>query len=99
MNAAIEGNPLYFILGGAFGLLPDTLDFRFYRFFYKHDIYIDPDPHHPDPQKIATTLAEAVDQAHEQGRDVRIKLNTIRKGVDYWQQYSVNFDQARALHD
>ena len=28
VQAAVEGNPMYFILGGAFGILPDTLDFK-----------------------------------------------------------------------
>lgn len=92
VQAAMDGNPLYFILGGAFGLLPDTLDFKFYRFFYKHDVYIDPDPRHPDPQKIADDIAAAIDRAHTENREVRIKLNTIRTGGDLWQQYIVRFD-------
>ena len=43
VQAGAEGNPLYFILGGIFGLLPDTLDFKFYRFIYSHDVEITPD--------------------------------------------------------
>jgi len=39
-----EGNPLYFVLGGVFGLLPDTLDFRFGRFLCRHDVEVAPDP-------------------------------------------------------
>jgi len=95
VQAAQEGNPLYFVLGGALGLLPDTLDFKFYRFFYKHDIYVEPDPHHPDPQFMADELARAVGMAHDEQREVRVKLNTIRRGADYWQQYIVQFDEAR----
>ncbi len=92
VQAATEGNPLYFILGGAFGLLPDTMDFKVYRFFYKHDLYIDPDPSERDPQAIADAIAGALEQAHRENREVRVKLNTIRMGVDYWQQYMVRFD-------
>ncbi len=92
VQAAQEGNPLYFILGGAFGLLPDTLDFKFYRFFYRHEMYVDPDPENPDPQAIADALADAVRRAGEEGRRVRIKLNTIRLGADFWRQYVVKFD-------
>ncbi|MBU0679308.1 MAG: metal-dependent hydrolase [Verrucomicrobia bacterium] len=95
VQAAAEGNPLYFILGGAFGILPDTMDFKFYRFFYKHDIYIIPDPHKPDPQAIAEELARAVGMAQERDKEVRVKLNTIRMGADYWQQYIVKFDAER----
>ncbi len=92
IEAAQNGDPLYFILGGAFGILPDTLDFKVYRFFYKHDVYIEPDPTNPDPQAIADALAEAIGQAAHREKMVRVKLSTIRMGADYWQQYVVRFD-------
>lgn len=92
VRAAMEGNPLYFILGGAFGLLPDTVDFKFYRFFFRHDIYVDPDPATRDPQPIADAIAQAVEKAHATGKPVRIKLNTMKVGGDQWQQYVVKFD-------
>lgn len=92
VQAAEDGNPLFFILGGAFGLLPDTLDFKFYRFFYRHDMYIEPDPNNLDPQQIADQISHAIKQAADTNKTIRIKLSTIRLGVDYWQQYSVKFD-------
>jgi len=95
IRAAQEGNPLYFILGGAFGLLPDTLDFKFYRFFYPHEIYVDPDPHNPDPQEIAERLAEGIRRALQEKRTIRVKLNTIRLGADFWRQYGIRFDTGR----
>jgi hypothetical protein len=91
VQAAMEGNPLYFVLGGAFGILPDTLDFKLYRFFYKHAYYVDPDPLKPDPQAVADTLARAVRDAHTNRHSVRVKLNTVRLGADFWQQYKVEF--------
>ena len=42
VEAAQNGNPAYFILGAVAGILPDTIDFKFYRFFYKHDICVEP---------------------------------------------------------
>lgn len=93
VHAALEGNPLYFVLGGLFGLLPDTLDFKFYRFFYRHDLYIEPRADHLDPQEIADQIAGAVARAHTEKRTVRIKLSTIRVGGDLWQQYLVRFDE------
>ncbi|MFH0954183.1 MAG: hypothetical protein V1873_07625 [Verrucomicrobiota bacterium] len=95
VKAAAEGNPLYFILGGAFGLLPDTADFKFYRFFFHHDIYVDPDPSKRDPQAMADQLAQAVDRARTSRKSVRIKLNTMKLGADYWQQYIVKFDSEK----
>ncbi|MCE9615458.1 MAG: metal-dependent hydrolase [Lentisphaerae bacterium] len=90
--AAQAGSPLYFVLGAVFGLLPDTLDFKFYRFFYKHDLYVQPDPANPDPQPIADAMARGIEMARTEARDVRIKLSTIRLGADYWQQYVIKFD-------
>jgi membrane-bound metal-dependent hydrolase YbcI (DUF457 family) len=95
IEAALRGNPLYFVLGGAFGLLPDTLDFKFYRFFYRHDLYLEPSPADPDPQRMADQLAEAVAAAVRQRRTVRVKLSTLRLGADRWRQYSVRFDPQR----
>ncbi|MFH0880440.1 MAG: metal-dependent hydrolase [Lentisphaerota bacterium] len=92
VQAAQDGNPLFFLLGGIFGILPDTLDFKFYRFFYHHDIYVEPDSPKPDPQFIADALASGVNRAFEEKKTIRIKLSTIRVGADYWQQYMVKFD-------
>ncbi len=92
VKAGAAGNPLYFILGGMFGLLPDTLDFKFYRYFFRHDIEVAPDPNRLDPQMIADAVALAVRRAYESGRAVNLKLDTIRLGADLWRQYSVKFD-------
>ena len=90
--AAESGNPLYFVLGGIFGLLPDTIDFRFSRFFYRHDMEVAPDPLKPEPQMVADAVAFAVNRAAETGKPFSIKLDTIRLGADLWQQYEVQFD-------
>ena len=90
--AAENGNPLYFILGGVFGLLPDTIDFKFYRFFYRHDAEVTPDPLNPDPELIAHAVADAIGHAAKTGKPFRIKLNTIRMGTDLWQSYTLRFN-------
>jgi len=95
IEAALNGNPLFFVLGGAFGILPDTLDFKVYRFFYNHDIYITPDPGHPDPQYIADEMARAVEMAVTEKRYIRVKLVSIRLGADFWQQYVVKIDNEK----
>ena len=92
VEAGAQGNPLYFILAAAFGLLPDTLDFKLTRFFYKTDITVTPDPNAPDAQMIADAVAYAVNRAGASGEPVSIKLNTIQMGVDQWQRYTVKFD-------
>jgi hypothetical protein len=93
--AGADGNPLYFILGGVFGLLADTMDFKLYRFLYRHDVEIQPDPLNPDPQLLADAVAAAIDRAGATGRPVRVKLDTVRLGADLWQQYEVRIDVDR----
>ena len=95
IDAALNGNPIFFVLGGACGILPDTLDFKFYRFFYEHDVYITPDPKTPDPQYVADEYARAVALAVDEKRYVRVKLVSIRLGADFWQQYSVKIDNEK----
>lgn len=92
VQAAMEKNPLYFILGAAFGILPDTIDFKFYRYFYRYDRIITPDPANPDPQAIADQIAEAVEQAEEKKGMFRLKINTLRLSADQWQQFKIRFD-------
>ena len=92
IDAALQGNPLFFILGGACGILPDTIDFKFYRFFYHHDVYVEPDPIDLDPQYVADEVARAVAMAYDEKRYVNLKLSSIRLGADFWQQYLVKFD-------
>jgi membrane-bound metal-dependent hydrolase YbcI (DUF457 family) len=78
-------------LGGVFGLLPDTLDFKFARYFERAED-IDPDPRRPDPGVIAERIAEAIDRAYKRNQPVRVRLHTMKLGVDLWRQYTVRFD-------
>ncbi|MBN1483174.1 MAG: metal-dependent hydrolase [Chloroflexia bacterium] len=80
------------VWGGVAGILPDTLDFKFARYFESYDDEIDPDPHHPDPHKIAARVAQAMRQAYESNEPRNIMLHTIRLGADLWRQYSLRFN-------
>jgi membrane-bound metal-dependent hydrolase YbcI (DUF457 family) len=92
VDAAQKGNPAFFILGAVAGILPDTVDFKFYRFFYPHDVYVEPDPNRLDPQPIANAVAAAISEAAETGKAVRLKLSTIQLQADNWRQYCVMID-------
>jgi hypothetical protein len=87
--AAQRGNPWFFLLGGVFGLLPDTLDFRFARFLYRHDVEIMPDPLRPDAALVAKGVAAAVERAAVTGLPVRLKLHAVRLAADAWLPYIV----------
>ncbi len=88
------------VLGGMAGLLPDTLDFKFVRYFRRLDRDIDPalvttEAGHPDPQAIARQIAAAMNHAYECERRVELQLHTLKLGADLWRQYSVTFDLER----
>lgn len=95
MEAAGSGNPLYFLLGGIFGLLPDTLDFKFYRYFYRYDRTVSPNPRKPDPGAIAEEVADAVAAAARSPGMLRLKLDSLRTGADRWRRYTLRFDAPR----
>jgi hypothetical protein len=92
VRAGADGNPLYFILGGIFGLLPDTMDFKFYKFLYRYDCEITPDPDNPDPRMISEGLACVINTSFVDRKPLKVKLNTMRLGADLWRQYKVKFD-------
>jgi membrane-bound metal-dependent hydrolase YbcI (DUF457 family) len=78
-------------IGGIFGILPDTLDFKFTRYFERAEA-IDPDPLNPDPQMIADKVADAINRAFLRQQEVRVRLLTMKLGPDLWRQYAIRFD-------
>jgi len=93
VQQAAEGSLLP-VLGGIAGILPDTLDFKFARYFERYDLEIDPGTE-PDARRIAEGIAGAMRKAYETGEPQSVMLHTIRLGADLWRQYVVRFDPAR----
>jgi len=87
------GGGLLPVLGGVAGILPDTLDFKFVRYFERYDLEIDPGPE-PDAGEIAGRVAGAMRRAYETGQPQNVMLHTIRLGADLWRRYTVRFDPA-----
>jgi len=79
------------MLGGIGGILPDTLDFKFARYFEKYDLEIDPGAD-PDPEAIADALAGAMRRAYEEGKSQNVMAHTIKLGADLWREYAIRFD-------
>ncbi|MBN1877298.1 MAG: metal-dependent hydrolase [Anaerolineae bacterium] len=79
------------MLGGIGGILPDTLDFKFARYFEKYDLEIDPGLE-PDPGAIADALVWAMHIAYEEARPQDVMAHTIRLGADLWREYAIRFD-------
>ncbi len=94
MVGAVLEDSIVIILGGIFGLMPDTLDFKFLVYMETHDVVIDPDPYDMRPQEIANKVAEAINRAGtlKPGKMVKLQTHTLRLGPDLWQSYSLFFD-------
>jgi hypothetical protein len=94
VGRAAEGSLLP-VLGGIAGILPDTLDFKFVRYFETYNLEIDPGPE-PDARDIAERVVGAMRRAYETGQPQSVMLHTIRLGADQWRQYAICFDPERS---
>jgi len=92
VRMAADQKSLIMLLGGMFGIMADTLDFKFYTFFSREDHEVDPDPLHPDAGRVAEQIGKAIEQAYDENRMVKIKCQTVRLGADLWRQYVIKFD-------
>ena len=90
VQAGAQGS-LLLMLGDIGGVLPDTLDFRFARYFVIYDEEIDPGPE-LDAREIAEQVVGTMRRAHETEKPQNIMLHTIRPGADLWRQYTIRFD-------
>ncbi|HNT77496.1 MAG TPA: metal-dependent hydrolase [Anaerolineae bacterium] len=88
-QAALGG--LLPMLGGIGGILPDTIDFKFARYWEKFDVEIDPGPA-PDAAAIADALVDAMRAAYATRRDQNVIAHTLRLGADLWREYVIRFD-------
>jgi membrane-bound metal-dependent hydrolase YbcI (DUF457 family) len=102
VDMALNQTSFILVLGGIFGILPDTLDFKLAMFIERNDYVIDPaekeylkdpmDMNSIDPQKIADKMAKAIDQAWVTGKMVKLQLHTVQMGGDLWRHYEVSYD-------
>ncbi|MBN2408038.1 MAG: metal-dependent hydrolase [Elusimicrobia bacterium] len=80
------------VLAGMYGIMPDTMDFKFGQFFEIPDFVVDPDPVAPDPQAMADTFAKAVEKAAKTGKEVRIQFYPTQLSANTWRQYCIIFE-------
>jgi len=94
MHGVVEQTSLIILVAAFFGLLPDTLDFKFNQYIETHHVTIDPHPDNPNPQEIADKLADAINKAGriEPGKMMKVRLHSMRIGPDLWKEYAVFFD-------
>lgn len=94
---AESGNPLLMLAGGFAGILPDTVDFKFVRYFCRYDVEVVPDPLDPDPAVIAGAFSSAVLSALKDEGGVCIKFHTMRVSADRWRKYNLKVGPGRQI--
>lgn len=89
--ASAERGSLVLALAGACALLPDTLDFKIFRYLQPLDDEIAPTEAGFDAQAIADRIAAAMQAAFEASQPKTVQLHTVRLGSDLWRQYAIRF--------
>jgi len=92
VRATVMEGSLILLLGGIFGVLADTIDFRVAKYMEKQDYEVDPDPENFDPQVVAQTMADAINQAYVEQRTIKIQFHTMKMSADLWRRYSIQID-------
>ncbi|MBM4371011.1 MAG: metal-dependent hydrolase [Deltaproteobacteria bacterium] len=96
VQMAVQDKSFILLLGGAAGILPDTLDFKFARFFHTFDVDIAPDPLRPDAQQIADAIAAGLERAAREKRRITLKLHTMKLSANMFRRYTVRWLQGPA---
>jgi membrane-bound metal-dependent hydrolase YbcI (DUF457 family) len=89
---AVNETSYILVFGGIAGILSDTLDFKFNKFFHRYDEMFDPGEN-PDPDEIASVVAKNIEKAFDEEKLINLHLHTIRVGADLWREYTVKFDE------
>lgn len=92
VESIFHSKTLLLPLGGAFGILPDTLDFRVARYTWDYQKVVSIDENNLDPKIVAETVAAAIDEAAATGETVTLRLNIIKISSSYYRTYNVYID-------
>ena len=95
IQTAFADKSFLMLYGGFCGILPDTLDFKFARYFWKFDHVVNMTEDHLDAKLAAETVAQSIDEAAATGKPVRVKLNVIRISTNYYRTVAVQIDGER----
>ncbi len=81
--------------GGLFGVSCDTLDFRFARYFWKHDYVVSISEDDLNPKIVAETYVKAMEEAYREKKTVYLKINIIRLSGSYYRTFNLFVDEKR----
>ncbi len=82
-------------LGGVFGVLPDTVDFRLLRYLWTYQRVVTMDEANLDPKAAAEAMAKAMDDAAASNDPVTLRLDIVRVTSSYYRTYLVYVDDKR----
>lgn len=82
-------------LGGMFGVSCDTLDFRFARYFWKHDYVVSISEEDLDAKAVAEAYVKALEQAWTEKRPVYLKVNIVRLSGSFYRTFNIFLDEKR----
>ncbi len=95
MQSVFMNKSFFLPLGGLFGICCDTLDFRFARYFWKHDHVLRINEDDLDPKVIAEGYAKAIDEAFEQKKTIYLKVDIIRLSGSFYRTINIFLDDKR----
>ena len=95
IRTAFEEKSFLMLYGGFCGILPDTLDFKFARYFWEFDHIVSLTEENLDAKLAAETVARAIDEAAATGKPVRVKLNVMRISTNYYRTVAIQIDGER----
>ncbi len=91
---ASNGSGWEMLICAVAGLLPDTLDFKFARFFSREDMTVDFAPTDFHAQDVAQKCTQALEMAISQNRPIHLRLHTSQIDSGSWLSYNIHFDSA-----
>lgn len=92
MELSIYEKAFVILFAAIAGILPDYIDFKLVRFFWRVDEEIIPDWPIPDTKKIARRVAELIDKAWNEKRTINVQFHTIKVGPSTWRRWYVHLN-------
>ncbi|MEW5760863.1 MAG: hypothetical protein AB1779_08875 [Candidatus Thermoplasmatota archaeon] len=94
VKSAIYEKSLIILLGGFFGYLADSIDFRYSRYVIGRDYEVSPGKEF-DAKRVTDVIVNAIEKAYEMKSKIIVKLHTMRESAIYYRSYSVFIDPVK----
>ncbi len=95
MHSVFANKSFFLPFGGVFGVCCDTLDFRFARYFWKHDYVVRIDEDKLDAKYVAEEYVKAMEQAYKEKKTIYLKIDIIRLSASHYRTFNLFVDDKR----